>query len=147
MKAICRADDKRATSLRPPAERIGDFDEVAQPLDAASASEEASRCSSCGGCAECFQCVAACEPGAIDHAERVFDQETAVGAVVLAPGCEQFDPQLRVFELAAKKLDLQYDRDRNQFLPRLDIEAAYTRDFSVDGVSGSSSKLSSTRRV
>lgn len=56
---------------------------------------EASRCLSCGLCCECTQCVEACDARAILHDQKEEVIEPKAGAVVLAPGLEEFNPQLR----------------------------------------------------
>ena len=56
---------------------------------------EAARCINCGVCAECYQCVSACPAKAVTlqtHAQQPEDIELPVGAVVMAPGIELFDP-------------------------------------------------------
>ena len=50
---------------------------------------------SCGVCSECLACQYACQPKAIDHQMTAGRRELAVGAVVLAPGAELFDPHLK----------------------------------------------------
>ncbi|MCE5321850.1 FAD-dependent oxidoreductase [bacterium] len=61
----------------------------------AKAIEEASRCLACGICCECGECVKACLVKAIDHNMKDSYRELEVGAVVLAPGYEEFDARLR----------------------------------------------------
>ena len=75
-----------------PAERIVDFREVELGLTAEQAHVEALRCLRCGLCSECYQCVLACKADAIDHQQAPYEQELRVGAVVLAPGYQLFDP-------------------------------------------------------
>jgi heterodisulfide reductase subunit A2 len=75
------------------AERIGDFREVELCLTEDQALAEANRCLSCGLCSECYQCVLACKAHAIDHHQAPYEQELEVGAVILAPGYQLFDPQ------------------------------------------------------
>ncbi len=82
---------------RPGLERVADFDEVTRTLTEAEAVAEANRCLSCGGCAECYQCERVCEAGAVDHGDRAETRALEVGAVILAPGFEQFDSR-RVYE-------------------------------------------------
>jgi heterodisulfide reductase subunit A-like polyferredoxin len=74
------------------AERTGDFREVELGLTAEQAHAEALRCLRCGLCSECYQCVLACKAGAIDHQQAPYEQQVKVGAVVLAPGYQLFDP-------------------------------------------------------
>jgi len=75
-----------------PAERTADFREVELGLTAEQAHAEALRCLRCGLCSECYQCVLACKADAIDHQQAPYEQELKVGAVVLAPGYQLFDP-------------------------------------------------------
>ncbi len=79
----------------PPAKREGNFDEVELGLTEEQAVAEAKRCLSCGLCSECLECVAACEPEAIRHFDVEKIEEIPVGAVVLAPGFEEFDAALK----------------------------------------------------
>jgi heterodisulfide reductase subunit A-like polyferredoxin len=80
----------------PVSERRGNFKEVELGYTKEQAIAEASRCLSCAGCCECMLCVAACEAKAINHEmpkeERI---SLDVGAVVLAPGFELFDANLK----------------------------------------------------
>ena len=59
------------------------------------AQQEASRCLACGICCECGECAKACLAKAIDHNMKDSFEEIEVGAVVLAPGYEEFDARLR----------------------------------------------------
>ncbi|MCL6520254.1 MAG: FAD-dependent oxidoreductase [Armatimonadetes bacterium] len=56
---------------------------------------EAKRCLACAVCCECMECVKACQPKAIDHEMQDSVREINVGAVILAPGYEEFDARLR----------------------------------------------------
>ena len=78
-----------------PAERRQSFREMTLTLDEESAVREAERCLSCGICSECLACQYACQPKAIDHTMTGARRELEVGAVILAPGAETFDPHLR----------------------------------------------------
>lgn len=40
-----------------------------------------------------------------------------------------YDPELKIFELMKKKLNLQYQNNKNQFLPNLEFKANYSRVF------------------
>ncbi len=68
------------------------FQEMAQGLSVAQGQAEAARCVNCGVCADCLQCVAACRAEAIAHHQKPEKLEVEVGAVVLAPGFQTFDP-------------------------------------------------------
>ena len=77
----------------PVSERVGDFREVELRLSEEQALIEAHRCLKCGLCSECYQCVLACKAHAIDHHQAPYEQELEVGAVVLAPGYQLFNPE------------------------------------------------------
>jgi len=77
------------------AERIRGFGEVELGLTEDMAIAEAERCLHCEVCSECGECVKACLAKAIDHDMTDTTREIAVGAVVLAPGYEEFDARLR----------------------------------------------------
>lgn len=62
---------------------------------AEQAMAEASRCLNCGICSECGECVKACLAKAIDHNMQDSTRELEIGAVILAPGYEEFDARLR----------------------------------------------------
>jgi heterodisulfide reductase subunit A-like polyferredoxin len=76
----------------PIAERIRSFRESNLSMDEETARIEAGRCLECGVCCECLQCVEACKADAIVHdmMDRSFDIN--VGAVILALGCDTYDP-------------------------------------------------------
>ena len=81
-----------------PATRRRSFDEVCRTLTEAEAVAEAQRCLACGGCSECLLCEKACERRAVRHDDRPETLELEVGAVVLAPGYDTFDPEGRAAE-------------------------------------------------
>ncbi|MDI6808636.1 MAG: FAD-dependent oxidoreductase [Candidatus Eisenbacteria bacterium] len=76
-------------------ERGNSFEEVELGLDKEQAIAEAKRCLSCGVCSECLECVRACRPDAIRHFQTARLDEIKVGAVILAPGFEEFDARLK----------------------------------------------------
>ena len=80
---------------RAPQERVKDFDEIELGLSQEAAVEEANRCLNCAVCSECLQCVAACKADAIDHQQKEEIIELNVGSVILAPGFDEFDAQLK----------------------------------------------------
>jgi heterodisulfide reductase subunit A-like polyferredoxin len=86
---------RTAISSQPAAERIRDFREVEMVLTEEQAKQEASRCLACGICSECHLCVEACKRGAIDHQQAEVVEEVGVGSVILSPGYDCFDPELR----------------------------------------------------
>ncbi len=77
------------------ATRRESFVEIELGLTEEQAVAEASRCLNCGICSECLQCVGACQAKAIDHEMREEVLSLQVGAVVMAPGFEPFDPSRR----------------------------------------------------
>ena len=92
---IKKSPRKRMPML-PVEQRSGNFKEVALGFSEEDALEEASRCMSCSGCCECFACVAECQAKAINHemeSEELLDLN--IGAVILAPGLDRYDPKVR----------------------------------------------------
>jgi heterodisulfide reductase subunit A-like polyferredoxin len=81
-----------AMSYAPAAQRATNFDEVALGYSAEEAQKEAERCLNCAVCSECLQCVDACVAKAINHDMQDEDIELNVGAVILSPGYETYDP-------------------------------------------------------
>lgn len=80
---------------RDPLLRIKDFNEIEIGYENERiAIEEAKRCVNCGTCSLCLQCVEACEADAIIHEMVGEDVVINVGAVVLTPGVEVFNPEL-----------------------------------------------------
>jgi heterodisulfide reductase subunit A-like polyferredoxin len=73
-------------------ERRDNDAEVQLGFTGAAALNEAARCMDCGVCAECYQCVEACLAKAVDHDMVPTRRKIRVGAIVLAPGFEPFDP-------------------------------------------------------
>ncbi len=88
-----------------PATRGKTFAEVHVGYTAEEAIAEAKRCLACGICSDCHLCETACQAHAIDYLRRETTLKLNVGAVVLAPGYELFDPRL--------KKDLGYGRFPN----------------------------------
>jgi heterodisulfide reductase subunit A-like polyferredoxin len=76
----------------PPELSCGCFEEIAKGYTEEQAQREASRCLNCGVCSECMQCVIACQAGDIDHFQKTETKEVEVGAVILSPGFQGFDP-------------------------------------------------------
>jgi homotetrameric NADPH-dependent glutamate synthase len=76
-----------------PAKRIRNFEQVEQGFTEEQARYEASRCLQCGICSECYACVDACKAGAIVHDMLPEELALDVGAVVLAPGFDEFEPK------------------------------------------------------
>jgi heterodisulfide reductase subunit A2 len=80
---------------RDPGERVKDFGEVALAFDEKSIITEAERCMSCGICSECYLCVDACKAKAITHMDLPAQKTIEAGSIILAPGFETFNPNLR----------------------------------------------------
>jgi len=76
----------------PPELSCACFDEIAQGFTLEQAQREAGRCLNCGVCSECMQCVVACQAGAVDHSQKPETLEVKVGAVIISPGFQTFDP-------------------------------------------------------
>ncbi|MCL6479018.1 MAG: FAD-dependent oxidoreductase, partial [Peptococcaceae bacterium] len=72
--------------------RVNNFTEVAAALSPEEASAEAGRCLNCAVCSQCRECEKVCLPGAIDHNMKDETITLEVGAVLLSPGGETYDP-------------------------------------------------------
>ncbi|MGD0971434.1 MAG: FAD-dependent oxidoreductase, partial [Desulfobaccales bacterium] len=77
----------------PPEYSCCSFEEIAKGYTEEEAKREAERCLNCGVCSECMQCVAACQAGAVAHDLGPETFNLDVGAVVLAPGFQVYDPK------------------------------------------------------
>jgi len=89
----------------PISERWGVFTEVENTITEEAALAEAERCLNCAMCSECLECVKACEQNAIDHFMGQRTLKLDIGAVILAPGFEEF--------AAAKKGEFGFGRYPN----------------------------------
>jgi len=88
--------EKRARiDVLPLNKRKGNFKEVVLGFNEEEAIKEAKRCLACGGCSECMQCVEACKAEAVIHNMVEEDVEIDVGSVILFPGFDEFNPQLK----------------------------------------------------
>jgi heterodisulfide reductase subunit A-like polyferredoxin len=76
----------------PVEEWIKGFEEINLGYQEEQAVEEAARCINCGICSECMQCALSCQAGAVAHDLGPEMLELNVGAVVLAPGFQVYDP-------------------------------------------------------
>ena len=76
----------------PVEEWLKGFQEINLGFDREQAVAEAARCINCGLCSECMQCVIACQAGAIAHQQGPQTLDLNVGAVILAPGFQTYDP-------------------------------------------------------
>jgi heterodisulfide reductase subunit A-like polyferredoxin len=98
----------------PVAERVRDSREIYVGFTEEEARAEAARCLACGICSECLQCVYACQKHCIDHDMREEILELNVGAVVLVPGAEPMDgdirPELGYGRLADVVTSIEFER-------------------------------------
>lgn len=78
-----------------PENRINNFGEIESAFSMEDAIAEAERCLNCAQCSECMECVAACEKKAVNHNQTEREIELEVGAVVLTPGIEEFNPGIK----------------------------------------------------
>ena len=88
-----------------PATRGKTFAEVHVGYTAEEAVAEARRCLACGICSDCHLCETACQAHAIQYWQLDQTLKLNVGAIILAPGYELYDPRL--------KKDLGYGRFPN----------------------------------
>ena len=86
---------RRRPVERAAAERVRDFAEVTSGLSEAEALAESQRCLECAVCSDCHSCVKACDACAINFADEPRDIDLHVGGIVLSPGYELFDAELR----------------------------------------------------
>jgi heterodisulfide reductase subunit A-like polyferredoxin len=89
----------------PVEQRTGAFAEVEGGLTEEAAIAESERCLNCALCSECLECVKACEQNAVNHNMEEKTVELEVGAVIMAPGFEEFP--------AEKKGEFGYGRYAN----------------------------------
>ncbi len=75
--------------------RKNTFEEIEAAFSVEEAIAEADRCLNCAQCSECMECVSACEKKAVDHNQAAQTIELEVGAVVLTPGIEEFNPEVK----------------------------------------------------
>jgi heterodisulfide reductase subunit A-like polyferredoxin len=76
----------------PVEEWLQGFKEINLGYDQEKAVAEAARCINCGVCSECMQCAIACQAKAVAHDQLPTKLDLNVGAVVLAPGFQTYDP-------------------------------------------------------
>jgi heterodisulfide reductase subunit A-like polyferredoxin len=81
---------------------------------------EAARCVNCGICSECMQCAAACQAKAVAHELGPEKVELDVGAVILAPGFQTYDPK-------------KYDGYHYSSLPNVVTSLEFERILSASG--------------
>src|SRR5208283_3140395 len=78
-----------------PATRGRTFAEVHVGYTVEEAVAEAKRCLACGICCDCHLCETACQAKAIDYEQKEQMLERKVGAIILSPGYEIFDPRIK----------------------------------------------------
>ncbi len=76
----------------PVEKRIRTFEEVQLGFTEAMAVQEAKRCLSCRRCLGCGICADVCEAEAIDYSLPPTVEKRRVGAVILSPGFDEYDP-------------------------------------------------------
>ncbi len=86
---------RQVMPLLPLEERVSGFQEVELGFTEEMAVEEANRCLECGLCSECLECQRVCEANAVLHSMVGESLDIDVGSVILAPGAEKFNPQLK----------------------------------------------------
>jgi heterodisulfide reductase subunit A-like polyferredoxin len=87
---------ERANAAELPAEkRIDNFQEIESGFSIDEAVAEAERCLNCALCSECMECVAACDKKAVEHHMQEEMVELDVGSVILTPGFEEYDAELK----------------------------------------------------
>ena len=91
-KAVNTKIPRMGLSCADPSERIQDFQEVSLGITEDDARQEAGRCLNCGVCSECGECVKVCQANAIDHGMQDKEEEIEVGAIILNPGGEIYNP-------------------------------------------------------
>jgi heterodisulfide reductase subunit A-like polyferredoxin len=81
-----------------PERRIKNFKEVEQVYSVAAARREAKRClaAQIEGCFECRECEERCEANAINHEMQDETIDINVGAIILSPGLDEFEPKALV---------------------------------------------------
>ncbi|MFZ5450498.1 MAG: FAD-dependent oxidoreductase [Thermodesulfobacteriota bacterium] len=84
--------NRAAMPHTPVEEWVKSFKEINLGYTEEEAVAEAARCINCGVCSECLQCVVACQAGAVAHDQTPKKLELNVGAVVMAPGFQTYDP-------------------------------------------------------
>jgi heterodisulfide reductase subunit A-like polyferredoxin len=90
------AKKKRAEAVELSIEkRVTNFNEIEAPFSIEEAIAEAERCLNCAQCSECMECVSACEKKAIDHNMKDQIIELEVGSVLLTPGFEEYNAELK----------------------------------------------------
>ena len=73
--------------------RVKTFDEVQLGFTEEMAVQEAKRCLSCRRCLGCGVCADVCEAEAIDYSIPPTVERVKVGAVILSPGFDEYDPR------------------------------------------------------
>jgi heterodisulfide reductase subunit A-like polyferredoxin len=76
-------------------QRLKSFDEIELPYTQELVVEEAKRCLSCRRCLGCALCADACEADAIDFNQKEEMVKLNVGSIVLTPGFDEFDANLK----------------------------------------------------
>ncbi len=94
VRKVEKKDRSRAAELAV-VSRVKNFSEVEAAFSVEQAIAEAERCLNCALCSECNECVAACEKQAIKHNMKEEIVELDVGSVILTPGFDEFNAELK----------------------------------------------------
>lgn len=92
MEGYDRIPRERMPRMVPEARRAS-FKEVQLGFTEEQVRREAERCLSSGVCSECYQCVDACLAKAVVHDDAPIEREIEVGALVVVPGFQAFEPK------------------------------------------------------
>ncbi len=94
LRATVPSSSRAVMKQIPPAERTGNFNEVALGFTPEQAISEARRCLAAlaDGCIECRECERRCDAKAINLTQGDGTLKLAVGAIILSPGYEVFNP-------------------------------------------------------
>lgn len=92
-KKLAKKIQRQRVEMIPPESRKSNFTEIEKAFTPEQAVAEAKRCLSCGPCSDCRMCELTCPQKSVDFSQKDYDFELEVGAVVLAPGFETFDPR------------------------------------------------------
>ncbi len=79
----------------PAEERRTSFAETHKGFVEDAVKAESDRCLNCGICSECLECVRVCKAGALKHDEQPEDVTLEVGAVILIPGFDTFNAEIK----------------------------------------------------
>jgi heterodisulfide reductase subunit A-like polyferredoxin len=99
-----KSEDRITHKELPVSKRMKNFNEVAFAFTEKQATLESTRCLNCGTCSGCYQCIKVCEPDAIDFSQKEEEIVLDLGSVIVMPGFDQLDPNIRA-EFGYEKFD------------------------------------------